>query len=47
MELFLGYVVLFMAFYTFTRACWIGFFSTPNGFISIILFCIAITVLGL
>ncbi|ABX11063.1 gp47.1 hypothetical predicted membrane protein [Escherichia phage JS10] len=47
MELLLGYVVLFMAFYTFTRACWIGFFSTPDGFISIILFCIAITVLGL
>lgn len=47
MELFLGYVVLIMAFYTFTRACWIGFFSTPDGFISIILFCIAMTALDI
>lgn len=47
MELFLGWVVMFMAFYTFTRACWIGFFFTPDGFISLFLFCIAITVLDI
>ncbi|QXV75448.1 hypothetical protein bas45_0172 [Escherichia phage PaulHMueller] len=45
--IFLEYVILFLAFYLFTKACWIGFFSTPDGFISIILFCISMTVLDI
>lgn len=44
---FLGSVILFLAFYLFTRACWVGFFFTPDGFISIILFLIAMTALDI
>lgn len=44
---FLGVVILIMAFYLFTRACWIGFFSTPDGLISIALFLISMTALDI
>ncbi|URY13815.1 hypothetical protein [Shigella phage ESh27] len=47
MIIFLGVTILILAFYLFTRACWIGFFSTPDGLISVVLFCIAITALDL
>ncbi len=47
MTIFLGWVILLLAFYLFTRACWINFLDTPDGIISIILFCIAMTALGI
>ena len=44
---FLGVVILILAFYLFARACWIGFFFTPDGIISMVLFLIAMTALDI
>ncbi|AKU43705.1 hypothetical protein FDI95_gp060 [Citrobacter phage CF1 ERZ-2017] len=42
---YLGVLCLIVGLYLFGRACWVGFFSTPDGFISMILILSAMTAL--